>query len=63
MYTPAAHIHIGELPSLVGNTKVAAVTKMSVFALERSGMPSVLQHGPPAGWGIGFWGELEDSDE
>lgn len=63
MCTLAAHIHIGELPALVGNTKVAAVTKMSMFALERSGVPSVLQHGPPAGWGIAFWGELEDSDE
>lgn len=47
----------------MGNTKVAAVTKMSVFALERSGVPSMLQHGPPAGRGIAFWGELEDSDE
>lgn len=42
------HMHGGELQSLVRNTKVAAVTKMSVFAFVRSCMASVLQHGPPA---------------
>lgn len=31
---------------------------MSMFALERSGVPSVLQHGPPAVWEIGFWGGI-----
>lgn len=47
--TLAADICIGELPTLLGSTKAAAATKMSMFALERSGVPSVLQHGPPAG--------------
>lgn len=36
---------------------------MSMFALQRSGMPSVLQDRAPAGWEIGFGGKLEDSDE
>lgn len=44
----AVHMHGGELQSLVRNTKVAAVTKMSVFAFVRSCVASVLQHGPPA---------------
>lgn len=52
------HMHAGELPSFVRNTKVAVVTKMSVFAFVRSCVASVLQHGPPASLGNTFRGGI-----
>lgn len=51
-------MHGGEFQSLVRNTKVAAVTKMSVCALVRSCMASVLQHGPPASSENAFQGGI-----
>lgn len=54
----AVHMRARELPSFVSNTKVAAVTKMSVFAFVSSCVASVLQHGPPASSGSTFQGGI-----